>query len=404
MYRRKKQVEKKEEPKQQPHPKSEPVIAKIVPPLRGEGIVSYGKVPMVNVLRDIEYFSVATGHSVTFEKMIDIAFSEGYLNVDQSGWYIDNNLSWGSVYQPGDPNAEPAVAEKAGAFRDTTDYTRSTFMCGDVIFTRDANKSFAFLITKVYSNYIGEGMENDVQSVLQYKPPNGTGEDDNDLENSYLSSFSLCNGDVYMFTRNAQFKDIKAYVSKDTNKNSEYRVLHPSNVSVHKGETTNTNFTAGKGAAPTTKVPDDYPKKNDVPLEDADEAGHFNLTNGTVVEGWFIYMKSEAEEANQTAANITGDIVRTGPIVIAKIGNSISIGNSMRLSHGTTTVSASLYYDGNDTKLASEPLNSEHYQKNYGDAVGSKSYVLTDLRIFSLKAIMDYAEAAESATTPAQDP
>ena len=110
MYRRKKQVEKKEEPKQQPHPKPEPVIAKIVPPLRGDGIVSYGKVPMVNVLRNIKYFSETGGHSVTFEKMIDIAFSEGYLNVDQSGWYIDSGLSWGSVYQPGDPSAEPAAA------------------------------------------------------------------------------------------------------------------------------------------------------------------------------------------------------------------------------------------------------------------------------------------------------
>ena len=403
MYRRKKQVEKKEEPKQQPHPKPEPVIAKIVPPLRGEGIVSYGKVPMINVLRNIKYFSEASGHSVTFEKMIDIAFSEGYLNVNQSGWYIDNGLSWGSVYKPGDESVEPTVAPTAGAFKDTTDYKRSTFMCGDVIFAKDAYKSFAFLITKVYSNYIGEGMTNEVQSELQYNPPVG-GEEDENLDTSYLSSFSLCNGDVYMFTKGAQFQNIKAYVSRDANDNNNYRVLHPSNVSVYKAPTTNTNFSAGKGDAPTKDVPDDYPKKDDVPLEDASEAGHFNLTNGTVVEGWFIYMKSEAEEASQTATNITGDIIRTGPIVITKIGNSLSIGNSMRFSHATTTPEAApkLYYDGNDTKLASEPLNSEHYQENYGDAVGSKTYDLNELKIFSLKAIMDYAAAAES--IPAQDP
>ena len=136
MYRRKKQVEKKEEPK--PQKKPEPVVSKVVIPAKKLGD-EYGNVPMINVLRKIEYLNdVSEGsHSVPFEKMIDIAFSKGYLNVDDTAWYIGSGLTWGSVYQPANPSADPAEEEQAGAFTDTTDYKRDTFMCGDVIFTKD---------------------------------------------------------------------------------------------------------------------------------------------------------------------------------------------------------------------------------------------------------------------------
>lgn len=392
MYRRRqKQQEKKEEKKvEEVKPiESEPVIKKVIVVPKG-AVNDYGKVPMVNILRNISYFkdngSEETPiHAVPFEKMIDIVFSQGYLNVEKSLWYKNSDESeWGTV------KTEQA---ETGTFTDTTAYKRNTFMCGDVIFTRDEHKSFAFLITRVYGNYYGEdNNQNDIISQLQYLPPIGGDQDADDIDDQILSTFVTCNGNVYAFTKNAKFGDIKGYVSKS---GDDYVYLEPSNKSKFDGVIPDTNRTGVKTAVPSTTKPEYYPLAEQVP-EAPEESGKtkFNLTNGVVVEGWFIYMKSTAEVGEQTPANIIGDIVRSGPIVIAKVGSSLSIGSSLRIPFVVEgdVEGKDFYYDGNDTKFASEPLNSEQYQVNYGDITGSRSYKIKESKIYSLTYVMEYAK------------
>lgn len=389
MYRRRQKAqEKKEEQKIEEVEvvkPAEPEIKKVIVPRAAAQ--DYGNVPMVNILRKINYFSDSSEtHAVPFEKMIDIAFSSGYLNVDDKEWYKESTVNWGTL------NTSSASEVPNGAYTDTTNYSRTTFMSGDVIFTKDAKKSFAFVITKVYSNYLGEdNSNNDVSSVLDYHPPVG-GEVDDDIDSLVLSSFVACNGNVYMFKKNATFGNIKTFVST-TGTEGDYVFLAPTNKSEPAGVTSDPNRTAPSN----DNKPANYPAEADVPTAPTttESENKFNLTNGVVVEGWFIYMRSTEEGSAQAPSNITGDIIRSGPIVIAKVGSSLSLGGSLRIPYVASTSSTySLYYDGNDTKFACEPLNSEQYQVNYGDVTGSRNFTITESKIYSLANVMKYAVEA----------
>ena len=392
MYRRRQKAqEKKEEQKIEEVEvvkPAEPEIKKVIVPR--EAAKDYGNVPMVNILRKINYFNGSSEtHAVPFEKMIDIAFSKGYLNVDDKEWYKETNVNWGTI----DTSSEEESTN--GAYTDTTNYSRSIFMSGDVIFTKDANKSFAFVITKVYSNYLGEdNSSNDVSSVLDYHPPVGE-ETVDDIDSLVLSSFVACNGNVYMFKKNATFGDIKTFVST-TGTEGDYVFLAPTNKSEPAGVTSDPNRTVPSSA----DKPANYPGSDDVPTAPTTGSENkFNLTNGVVVEGWFIYMRSSEEGSAQAPSNITGDIIRSGPIVIAKVGSSLSLGGSLRIpyvasSSESSSSTYSLYYDGNDTKFACEPLNSEQYQVNYGDVTGSRNFTITDSKIYSLVNVIKYAKQA----------
>lgn len=378
MYRRKQKIQEKKEPKVEkvetkPVVNSEPEIKKVVAPRKEEG---EGKAPMLNILRDIEYFgNPGEATKVDFNEMVNTVFSSGYLNVDTTAWY-----KYGSTWSE--------------SFKDTTNYKRNSFMCGDVLYFADAKRTFAFLITAVYSKFFGEGSNaNVVSSALQYNPPVGVGgNDETEAENPFLSSFVTCDGDVYMFAKGKKFNDLaEELISKDST-TGEYRVLHPSNVSQYKGPSEVPNYTGKHGETPESEKPSNYPTSVPV-VPETEQSAQFNLNNGTVVEGWFIYMK-KVEEVT------VGDIIRTGPVVIAKVGDMLTIGNSFRIPFITEGSIENMYYDGNDTKLASEPLNSEHYQKNYGDTVGSRQLALTDSKIFSLEAILKYATAPSNPEEP----
>ena len=347
--------------------KNEPVIKAIYKPRRE--VNDYGKVPMLNILRPINYLDENTEnyHYVPFDKMIDIVLSKGYLNVNETEYYLPTGNTWGNI---GDDN---------GTFKDTTNYKRETFLCGDVIFTHDDHKSIAFLITTVYENY-EEGI---IKSQLDYKSPVG-GTVENEELNLILQSFNACNGNVYMFTKGTKLSDIQNYVSKDISRN-EFRKLLPSNVSAYSGETSEPNYTLNKKG--DEEMPKDYPKKEDLPTKE-EESEQFNLINGVTVEGWLIYMKS-TQESDQEIGNITGDVIKSGPIIITKVEQSLNLSNVFKFPYiKSTETTGKFYYNGNDTKFANEPLNSEHYQSNYGDTMGNKLIQVSESKIYSLNQII----------------
>ena len=386
MYRRRQQriqrqeevikpVEKKVEKKQ------EPVIKAVVKPQRKEVITE--DCAMVNILRANKYFETEDSEHfyVPFDKMIDIALSKGYLNVNQTSYYMTDN-DWHLSYDK------------------TTNWQRDTFICGDVIYTHNSNTSFAFLITKVYKSSADKGV---ITSELDMDPPVGPKEDD---ELSHiLSSFVACTGTVYMFKEGTTLNNIIDYVSIDTSKNNDLRRLYPTNVSEYKGRNENPNFTMGKKGEDA--MPENYPTKEYLPTELEEGSSlknQFNLSTGVVVEGWLIYMKSTVDSAGdnpelkQEPKNITGDIIRTGPIVISTISKeSLNLGSTYTLPFITSSNELfSMTYNGDSTKFASEPLNSEHYQGIYGDAQGLKNYTVPEVEIYSLKSILEKAPEPEN--------
>ena len=386
MYRRRQQRIQKQEEIVKPvekkvEKKQEPVIKAVVKPQRKEVITEY--CPMVNILRANKYFETQdTNHYyVPFDKMIDIALSEGYLRVNQTRYYMTDN-DWHLSYEK------------------TTNWERETFICGDVIYTHNDNTSFAFLITKVYKSSADKGA---ITSELDMDPPVGPKEDDE--LNHILSSFVACTGTVYMFKEGTTLGNIIDYTSRDTSKNNDLRRLYPTNVSQYKGRNENTNFTIGKKGEDA--MPEKYPTKEYLPKELEESSSlknQFNLSTGVVVEGWLIYMKSSVNSVNQEGLvqepkNITGDIIRTGPIVISTISKeSLNLGSTYTLPFivESSNEDFSMTYNGDSTKFASEPLNSEHYQGIYGDAQGLKNYIVPEVEIYSLKSILENAPEPEN--------
>jgi hypothetical protein len=284
------------------------------------------------------------------------------------------------------------------SYENTTNWKRDTFMSGDVIYTHDTHTSFAFLITKVYK---GQAADNSISSELDMEPPVGPKEDNTEDE-QILSSFVACTGTVYMFKEGVKFKDIKGNVSK-LGEDGAYRKLYPTNVSEYYGRNSDPNFTSCKKTE--EQRPEFYPSKEDLPIEEGATANQFNLTSGVVVEGWLIYMKStvnsESDGAVQDTKNIIGDIIRTGPIVVSVLSKTtLNLGSTYSLPFYLESGNNQMTFNGDSTKFASEPLNSEHYQLNYGDTVGSNSIPVNTTRIYSLSAVLAHKTPEEQ---PASD-
>ena len=307
-------------------------------------------------------------------KMIDIVFSKGYLNVKEDPNYLDTSKSWDQ------------------AFTDTTNYERNIFICGDVIYVHDAHKSIALLITKVY-----EDDENGkTSSQLDYQPPVGKDSDDVNTEDSKIvQSFNTCEGTVYMFKKGVTFGEIKQFASQYTSgsNSGEYRKLYPSNVSKYDNENSDPTFTLNKKeeGEQTGELPEGYPTQGDIPkYTEGTTEDKFNLTNGVTIEGWLIYRRSTVDSTSTTEVqepiNITGDIIKTGPIVISKVGTTLNVGSVFKIPYNN----GNFYYNGEATKFSSEPLNSEHYQSNYGDTTGNNVIQINESKIYSLTKILEH--------------
>lgn len=352
-----KKVEKKEI-------KEEPVIKAVYKPR--QVTAPYGNAPMLNVLRPINYFENNDGHYVPFNKMVDIVFSEGYLNVKDTEYYKESSKYWRE------------------AFTDTTDYERSTFMPGDLIYTHNGHISYAFLINAVYPSFD----INDPKSFLDYNPPVG-GNPEEDPESKYLlQSFNACNGYVYMFKHGTTLEKIKEYISvyKSGTEQGKYRKLIPSNLSEPTNNEEPADYTFNRRSNKKDEAgtpPQGYPQASDLPKSSTTK--QFNLQEGVCVEGWLIYMTSTAEPEGtevQKPSNIRGDIVKSGKIIITKVGDYLSLGGICRFPYIDSTATepkGKFYYNGENTRVAAEPLNSEHFQQNYGDEQGERDIEVLDL-------------------------
>lgn len=345
--------------------KNEPIIKAIYKP---KTALNYGDVPMVNILRNIDYFNNDENYySVSFGTLIDICLSKGYLNLKENINYIGDSQTWGKAYI------------------NTSNYIRNTFVCGDVIFCRNSHKSFAFLISKVYKsyNYGGNG-SSEISSQLDMNPPVGPKADNKD--DKILSSLVACDGTVYMFHKGCKLGDIKEHLSTYTS-NGELREMQPSNKSEYTGINPEPSFNSKK--AGNDELPEYYPSENVIPKpnQDPEYENIYNLKYGTTVEGWFIYMKSTSETELQTPDNIIGDIIFSGPIQITVLneGKLLSIGQFIQVPYGD----GNFGYRGDSSGMNSTPLNSEFYQRNYGDTKQYNSFEGTG-NILSLKAIVNH--------------
>lgn len=357
---------------------NEPVIKAIYKPR--QDAPDYGNSPMLNVLRPTIYFEESSEdiHYVTFNKMVDILFSEGYLNVKKTEWYKDNTKQWSE------------------AFTNTTNYERSTFIPGDIIFTHNEHMSFALLITAIYSSFDDKSPS----LYLDYNPPVGGNIIENSEDTMLLQSFNTCNGTVYMFKHNTKFEDIKPYVStfKTGTEAGKYRKLVPSNLSeaTNNEEPSDYTFNRKSNKKDDNDVkPDGYPVKTELPTITTTTPKQFNLKNGIPVEGWLIYFKStknsEGTTDEQGPSNIIGDVIASGKIIITKVGEYLSLNGICRIPHidsTSTTPSGTFYYNGNNIRVVAEPLNSEHYQQNYGDNESETPITVKSSGIYSLSQII----------------
>ena len=376
MYRRKTPKANPVQPVE-PHPKkeekNEPVIKAVVAAPRGDQLKTY--CPMVNLLRPIKYIEQTDGKGIDFETMINIVLSEGYLKAN-----FDH-------YKPSGSSAE----DWSGIYNKTTGYKRKTFVAGDVIFSKSANRTIAFLISTVRKG----GENSDITSSIFYDPPVGDEVKESE-EDVFLSSFSDCKGNVYMFAEDVQLKDLVEHIDKATNNEKDlvskwkegvnkdkHRKLEPTNMSEYNGKDT-ANFTSrGAGAETNGKDPDE----TDYPTVES-SATSFNLSNGVTVDGWFIYMYSTAAGTSEdpiAPSNIVGDIVRSGPIVITTVGSeTLSLGGIFTFPWiATSATSGKFTYTGNATRFASEPLNSQQYQLNFGNTVANEETDVIESDIYT---------------------
>jgi hypothetical protein len=394
MYRRRqlnktvesKPKEVKEEVKEQvkEQVKEEPKIKAIIVPKTAIGTIS--GCPMLNTLRSIDYFSSKNTDPVEFKDMVDILFSEKYLNViSKDNYWKPDNKTWSQSYS------------------DTTSYVRNTFLPGDVIYMKGDNLTVALIITKVYSRWDGIGGDSTVKYELDYQAPGDDAKDS--LDEKVLSTFTACDGTVFAFTKNTTFYNIKEYASEITPESGNYRMLVPTNLSKHV-ETT-PEIPDGENWTNKKAIPDYKVKDGDLPVAPTgQQANKYNITTGITVEGWMVYMRMPQSEEPRTTvsdSDILGDVVKTGPIIIATVGENLTLASSYIIPFVPSPIpeddnnAYNLSYSGNDTKFVSEPLNSDQYQINYGDTMGSNKLELKAARIYSLTQIWSNAGSEDNA-------
>lgn len=382
----KKEVINKKEDK-----KEEPVIKAVTCPREEIKSTEVGKAPILNVLRNIEYFKQTSDHSVPFDIAIDILLSEGYLDANFER-YNKKTLQ----------STEPITTEANewhSLYKNTTNYERKQFVAGDIIFTKDAYKTFAFIITDVYTK--GDEASGERSSYLDYKNP--LGERKTNPETRIMQTCTDCCGRCYMFKKGITLENITQFLSIDTT-TGKLRYLEPSNASVYDSTATiPPNWTSGRKVIPKQVKGSRFdstfngePDSKILPTEETDAAkqNQFNLNGIITVQGWLIYLKSTEEiQPNSTVEavkdSIIGDVVRTDVIEIGVKGNTIlSIDSVFEIPYPDTSEDATswpLSYRGNCTAFASEPLNSDGYQSNYGDTQGRNTYQVSESAIYSFK-------------------
>lgn len=402
MYRRRNQkqaqaqtevVDKKESKKE------EPVIKYVVQP-RGDALPDLGKAPMLDTLRNINYFEYDESYPVPKKIVLDTLLSKGYLNADFEFYRADNGTDANKKYYAvKDSNDWDAL------YKETTTFDRKTFAPGDLImFTTSGSEisknvkhgmTFAFLVNKVYkADSTNGGFEE--SSRLKYAPPAPLQNVDEDEEEDKmavkLSSLSDCNGVVYMFRANTELKNIAGYLSYTQNqttgseKYEQLRKLEPTNRSTFKTVDTTYNNDNNSWGSGRKEDNNNYVPETGSEPKQVTSGSSFNLTSGALVDGWLIYLKasedlSSAAVEKSTVAKITGDVIKTERVAITTIGNTIlNLGNVFQIPYSNNKVK----YSGNNTKFASEPLNSEQYQVKYGDTVGEKTIDISKQAIYSL--------------------
>ena len=262
--------------------------------------------------------------------------------------------------------------------------------------------TFGFLIDRVYKADTTNGGFAE-ESRLYYTPPSPLGNEETTTENPMdvpISSLSDCKGIVYMFNANTTLKDIAKYLSYSAQQSEgresydQLRKLEPTNMSTPNGvDSTYNNATTGDWGNKPARKEDEYefiPPAESRPTQLTSGTDHFNLTSGALVDGWLIYMTASEDLTasgvtvdQTTVGKITGDVVKTERVAITTIGNQIlNLGNVFQIPY---TEANGVKYSGNNTKFASEPLNSEQYQVKYGDTVGERNLPIKMRGIYSLK-------------------
>lgn len=384
------QVEKKVEKKVE-NKKEEPVIKAVTCP-RELSSGSLGKAPILNILRNIKYLNEenTSYYSVPFEIAVDLLLSQGYLDVNFTR-YNQKSLTDSTAILGSDK--ENVWHE---LYRKTTKYERKQLVAGDIIFTRDARKTFAFIVTDVYTS--GDEADGTKSNYLDYISPLGERKNNPAPESRIMQTCTDCKGRCYMFAKEVTLDDIIEKLSKDTI-TGDLRYLDPSNASVYDADATiPDNWTCNRKVIQKQVIKsrfdttfDGEPKTQDeLPTVTSTTEAKFNLQGITTVQGWLIYLKSSVELTKDSVLkdvkdSITGDVVKTGVISIGvKGGKILSVDSIFDIPYPESTATSwPLSYRGNCTAFASEPLNSDEYQTNYGDTQGRNSYSVTESDIYS---------------------
>lgn len=407
MYRRRNQKQVQPEQKveeKKVEKKEEPVIKYVVQP-RGT-LPTIGKAPMINTLRNINYFNLtADTYSIPYNWILETLLSVGYLNANFDEYKVDPN---GTDYT--------GISSWKDLYKNTTNYKRSAFAPGDLImFETDntannvavnTNLTVGFLITNVYK---ADASTFTIQSQLRYNPPiklENRKEGDTGFSVK-MSSLTDCQGVTYMFKHDVtldQVRTLCSYNELPQNNEGDYerlRKLEPTNMSVYDRRNPLYDDYDYQSVRPREADPAWIPPVNENsiftrPTEpDSGSEGHFNLLSGSVVDGWLIYMYTTATTLTDSAAvtqdgvkTITGDVIKTEKVSITTIGNKLlSLGNVFQIPYDkdATSNKYNIKFSGNATKFASEPLNSEQYQLKYGDTVGERTITAKTMSIWSLK-------------------
>lgn len=409
MYRRRNQKQVQQEQKveeKKVEKKEEPVIKYVVQP-RGADMPEIGKVPMLNTLRNIDYFNITSADQkpISMKYVVNTLLSHGYLNADFAYYNNDNQATPKKFTSDG--------SDWSALYIDTTNYNRKTFAPGDLIMFKTntasaGNLTVGLLIDKVYTTKASEaGLEE--ESKLNYDPPvpleNVGTSNPFDVE---VSGLQDCRGVSYMFNEGTKLKDVAKFCSYTANQiegeedYSQIRKLEPTNMSAFAGVNSAYVVSGGSWGNSARKEGEDnwippytdatdigsrpYPVASGSTLE-----SQFNLTSGAIVDGWLLYLTGTTTDIDkETTAfslagvqTIMGDVVKTEKVAITTIGNQIlNIGNVFQIPFSATK---QVVYNGNSTKFASEPLNSEQYQKKYGDTVGDRYFTISEQKIYSLK-------------------
>ena len=406
MYRRRNQKQVQPEQKveeKKVEKKEEPVIKYVVQP-RGD-LPSIGKAPMINTLRNINYFNLTATpdkYSVPAQWILETLLSKGYLNANYD--YYNKDPS-GTAYT--------GISSWKDLYKNTTNFKRSTFAPGDLIMfetnnTVDGNSvntnlSVGFLISNVYK---AQASEFAPESQLDYSPPiklEDRSEGDTKF-NVLMSSLTLYLNMYVTPLQSVKLGDVREYCSysqQPQNDDGDYeklRKLEPTNMSVY--DKRNPLYPASyQSVEPREADPAYMPPANTSTVftrpvtPDSGSEGQFNLLSGSIVDGWLIYMyttsnalTADAAITKDGVATITGDVIKTEKVSITTIGNKIlSIGNVFQIPYDAVSNTYNIKYSGNATKFASEPLNSEQYQLKYGDTVGERIITAKTMGIWSLK-------------------